>query len=54
MQTVEIREDPTFTPYCTVCKTALVEDGLTSRLEAGVIGTRHELDNHPDPDEEDA
>jgi hypothetical protein len=53
METVEIREDPIFTPYCTVCKGALTT-GVPSRLEASVIGTRHELEQHPDPDPEDA
>lgn len=53
METVEIREDPTFTPYCTVCKEALT-DALTSRSAAEVAGTRHELDKHPEPEEEDA
>lgn len=53
METVEIREDPTFTPYCTACKTAIGE-ALSSRRDAEVAGTRHELEEHPDQEDEDA
>jgi hypothetical protein len=52
MQTVDIREDPTFTPYCTVCKRAIA-DALSVRSAAEIEATRHELAEHPDPEEED-
>ena len=52
METVEIREDPTFTPYCVECKT-VIGDALTNRRDAEIVGTRHELEQHPDQDPED-
>jgi hypothetical protein len=52
-ETVEIREDPTWTPYCVVCKKTLGEN-FTTLSAANIVTTRHELKEHPDPEEEDA
>jgi len=54
METVEIREDTYYTPYCTVCKAAIVVSATNNHRLAEVIGTRHELEEHPDIEEEDA
>ena len=53
METVEIREDPLFTPYCPECREA-VGEATPVWLEACRAGTLHELEKHPDPEPEDA
>lgn len=53
METVEIREDPVFTPYCPPCKRVVGEATPVYR-DACRAGTVHELEHHPDPEPEDA
>lgn len=53
METVEIREDTTYTPYCVECRTAIAE-AVTVQREAELAAAKHENEHHPEPEEEDA